>query len=117
METKLHYAGNVFVKEISLDTGESFPSHRHKWDHLSHVAHGIVEIIVDGLVTTLTAPATVLIRAHKDHAIRAVLGPARWLCIHAIRDEGGELLPDDAIAYTDNATLPTPLTYNEFSVD
>lgn len=115
MRFKLHYAGNMFVKEIELErAGDSFPSHKHKWDHLSHLAEGVADVEVEGRTTRMYAPQTVLIRAHKDHQITAVDGPARWLCIHAIREESGEVLPDGAIEYSDRATLPTPLTYDEF---
>lgn len=117
MREKLHYAGNVFIKEIELDEGEAYPSHKHKWAHMSHVAAGMVWVEVDGVGQHFRAPHTLLIKADREHKITAVGGPARWLCIHAIRDAAGDVLPDDAIDYTDRATLPTPLTYGEFETE
>lgn len=112
MKTKLHYAGNLFIKEIELNAGESFPSHKHKFDHMSHVAFGKVRVTVNEHSQEFSAPHTLLVKAHKNHSILA-LEPSRWLCIHAIKDEYGNVIPDNQIEYSDRATLPTPLTYDE----
>ncbi|MGH8731366.1 MAG: cupin domain-containing protein [Burkholderiales bacterium] len=101
------------MKEILLEqAGDSFPSHVHKWDHLSHVAEGVVDVEVGGVTTRLTAPSTVLVKAGRDHKITAVSDRARWLCIHAIREADGTILDYGAIEYNQLATLPTPLTVN-----
>lgn len=56
--------------------------HMHAHDHLSYLVAGQVELEVDGVRRTLTAPIGLTIEAGKHHGIKA-LTDSIWLCIHA----------------------------------
>ena len=56
--------------------------HAHKHDHLSILASGSVEIVVDGVKSVVEAPACLAIAAGKHHGIKS-LTDVVWYCVHA----------------------------------
>lgn len=90
-----HFGGGVYAKETSVPAGFVLVQHKHAHDHLSILAAGTVELLVDGARSELTGPACVTIRAGKHHGIKA-LTDVSWFCIHATdctySDQVNELL-------------------------
>ena len=95
-----HYAvGGVYVKELLLShKGSKVVGHKHKFDHLSLLATGIVKVTVDGHSTTYIGPIGINIKANQQHEILAITDNCLWYCIHAV-PEGlrGEALLDDVV--------------------
>lgn len=77
-----YFGGGAYAKEMRIPSGYSVIQHRHKFDHLSVLASGKVLVLVDGVVSSYTAPACILIAAGKLHAIEAVEDTV-WYCVHA----------------------------------
>lgn len=77
-----HFGGGVYAKETHVRAGQVLVQHKHEHGHLSVLASGMVEVLVDGARTVLAGPACVVIEAGKHHGIKA-LTDAVWFCIHA----------------------------------
>ncbi len=77
-----HFGGGVYAKEAIIPAGKWLVQHAHKFDHLSVLAQGSVELIVDGEKRTIHAPACLTIEAGKHHGVRS-LTDVVWYCIHA----------------------------------
>lgn len=77
-----HFGGGVYVKETHIPAGMVLVQHKHSHDHLSYLASGTVEVLVDGVTTRHTGPVGITIAAGKHHGVKA-LTDALWLCIHA----------------------------------
>jgi quercetin dioxygenase-like cupin family protein len=69
--------------------------HKHKFDHLSILASGSIELMVDGERKIIHAPACLTIEADKHHGVKS-LTDVVWYCIHATEctdaDEVDEVL-------------------------
>ncbi len=77
-----HFGGGVYAKETKVKAGLILVQHKHEYDHLSILASGTVEVLIDGQRTELTGPACLTIKANKHHGVRA-LTDVVWYCIHA----------------------------------
>ena len=77
-----HFGGGVYAKEASIPAGYLAVQHAHKFDHLSVLASGRVDLTVDGQTSTHEAPACLTIKAGKAHSVLA-LTDIVWYCIHA----------------------------------
>jgi quercetin dioxygenase-like cupin family protein len=75
-----HFGGGVYVKETFIEAGACLAQHKHEHDHLSYLVAGTVVLEVDGVRSTLRAPACLTLEAGKHHGIRAETD-AIWLCI------------------------------------
>ena len=77
-----YFSSGVYAKETRISAGQVLVQHAHKYDHMSILAEGQVEILVDGNRDVLYAPALLTIEANKHHGIKA-LTDVVWYCIHA----------------------------------
>lgn len=77
-----HFSAGVYAKETRIPAGYVLVQHAHKHDHLSILASGSVEMIVDGVKSTVEAPACLTIAAGKHHGIKS-LTDVVWYCVHA----------------------------------
>ena len=77
-----HFSSGVYAKETHIPAGQWLVSHAHQHDHLSILASGTVEVMVDDSRKVIVAPACLTIKALKHHGVRA-LTDAVWFCIHA----------------------------------
>ncbi|RYH17531.1 MAG: hypothetical protein EON54_27825 [Alcaligenaceae bacterium] len=77
-----HFGGGVYAKQAAIPAGSILVQHKHAFDHLSILAAGTVEVLVDGDRTELTGPACLTIKANKHHGVKA-LTDVVWFCIHA----------------------------------
>jgi quercetin dioxygenase-like cupin family protein len=77
-----YFSSGVYAKESRIPAGHVLVQHSHKYDHLSILASGSVEIVVDGKTFVVNAPACFTIEANKHHGVKT-LTDAVWYCIHA----------------------------------
>lgn len=90
-----HFSSGVYTKETRIPAGHILVQHAHKHDHLSILASGSVELLVDGVKSVVQAPACLTIAAGKHHGVKS-LTDVVWYCIHATdctdEDEVDEVL-------------------------
>jgi mannose-6-phosphate isomerase-like protein (cupin superfamily) len=77
-----HFSAGVYAKETRIPAGYVLVQHAHKYDHLSILASGSVEMVVDGVKSVVEAPACLTIAAGKHHGIKS-LTDVVWYCVHA----------------------------------
>jgi len=77
-----HFSSGVYVKETRIPAGFVLVQHAHKHDHLSILASGSVELVVDGVKSVVHAPGCLTIAAGKHHGIKS-LTDVVWYCVHA----------------------------------
>ena len=78
-----HFGAGVYARQAILLKNHTAKKHIHEYDHLSILGSGRVMVVTDEQVKEFTAPACILIKAGKEHAIVA-LEDSIWFCIHAI---------------------------------
>lgn len=90
-----HFSAGVYAKETRIPAGYVLVQHAHKHDHLSILASGSVELVVDGVKSVVEAPACLTIAAGKHHGVKS-LTDVVWYCVHATdctdEDEIDEML-------------------------
>jgi len=86
--------GNIWLRKIFFkDKGEVYEGHKHPHDHVSLLMSGSVSVAVPGhKQVTFTAPTYIIIRAEYEHEITALEDNTLWWCLHAMRDEAGEVV-------------------------
>ena len=77
-----HFSAGVYAKETRIPAGHVLVQHKHKHDHLSILARGSIELMVDGERTIVNAPACLTIEANKHHGVKSITDVV-WYCIHA----------------------------------
>jgi len=77
-----HFSSGVYAKETRIPAGFILVQHVHKHDHLSILASGSVEMVVDDVKSVIHAPACLTIAAGKHHGIKS-LTDVVWYCVHA----------------------------------
>ena len=79
---KHHFSSGVYAKETRIPANSWLVQHIHKHSHLSILASGSIELVVDGEKSVLHAPACLSIAAGKHHGVKS-LTDVVWYCIHA----------------------------------
>lgn len=100
-EVHHHFGGGVYAKETIIPADKWLVQHTHNFDHLSILAQGCVELIVEGEKSIIHAPACLTIAAGKHHGIRT-LTDVVWYCIHATECEDEDKIDEVIIAPVDN---------------
>ena len=77
-----HFSDGVYAKETHIPAGQVLIQHKHKFSHLSILASGSIELMVDGERKIIHAPACLTIEADKHHGVKS-LTDVVWYCIHA----------------------------------
>ena len=77
-----HFSAGVYAKETRIPAGHVLVQHKHKFSHLSILASGSIELMVDGDRKIIHAPACLTIEADKHHGVKS-LTDVVWYCIHA----------------------------------
>jgi quercetin dioxygenase-like cupin family protein len=77
-----HFSAGMYAKETRIPAGHILVQHKHKFSHLSILASGSIELIVDGERKVVHAPACLTIEADKHHGVKS-LTDVVWYCIHA----------------------------------
>lgn len=88
----LGYFGNIWVRQNNFDlAGQTHQGHYHKFDHVTLLTQGTLEVEVEGYpAKQFTAPTFIVIRKEHKHKFTAVTNNVMWYCIYAIRDLDGE---------------------------
>ena len=97
-----HFSAGVYAKETRIPAGQVLVQHKHNFDHLSILASGSIELVVDGEKSVIHAPACLTIAANKHHGVKS-LTDVVWYCVHATdcTDESevdGVLIADSDVA-------------------
>jgi mannose-6-phosphate isomerase-like protein (cupin superfamily) len=98
-----HFSSGVYAKETRIPAGYILVQHAHKHEHLSILASGSVELVVDGVRSVVEAPACLTIAAGKHHGVKS-LTDVVWYCVHAT-----DCTDEDAI----DETLILPSNHDE----
>ena len=95
-----HFSSGVYAKETRIPAGFVLVQHAHKHDHLSILASGSVELVVDVVKSVVHAPSCLTIAAGKHHGIKS-LTDVVWYCVHAT-DCTDENEVDETLIVSDN---------------
>jgi len=95
-----HFSSGVYAKETRIPAGFVLVQHAHKHDHLSILASGSVELVVDNVKSVVHAPGCLTINAGKHHGIKS-LTDVVWYCVHAT-DCTDENEVDETLIVSDN---------------
>lgn len=87
------YFGNIWIRENHFThKGDSNLGHYHKFDHVTLLVKGSVEIEIDGAKPKVfTAPTFIVIAKDKRHKLTALEDNVTWYCVYALRDLDGEV--------------------------
>lgn len=100
-ETRFTSIKNLWVRQMHfVNKGDENEGHVHKFDHLTLLAKGSVEVNVDGKLTTFVAPNVIYIQKGKKHFLKSLEDDCLAYCIHALRNadsEDFEILDPDQI--------------------
>ena len=93
---ELGYFGNIWVRQNALEKkGNSSLGHVHKFDHVTLLVKGSVEVHVEGKEPKqFTAPTFIVIRKEQKHHIEALEDDVLYYCIFALRNIDGEVVED-----------------------
>jgi quercetin dioxygenase-like cupin family protein len=83
-------------------SGDIERGHSHKFDHLTLLASGSLQVIVNGISSEFKAPQMIYIEAGKIHELIALEDNTIAYCIHALRDDEGTILDPSMIPKTIN---------------
>jgi quercetin dioxygenase-like cupin family protein len=77
--------GSIFAKQMVLKKGQMVIGHAHHHDHVTLLAHGVVEVIKGDESEIYHAPAGIEVQAGTHHALLAHEDAVAY-CIHDVRD-------------------------------
>lgn len=91
---ELGYFGNIWVRQNSIDNaGDSFPGHKHHFDHVTLLVQGKILVEVEGYEPKeYVAPTFVVISKDKQHKITSLTDNVVYYCVFALRDDNGEVI-------------------------
>ena len=94
--SELGYFGNIWVRQNNMElAGESFAGHKHKFDHVTLLASGSVEVEVAGNPPKqFKAPTFIIIRKEHEHKMTALTDDVLYYCVFALRNLDGEPIED-----------------------
>lgn len=103
---------NLFSRQMHFENvGDIEYGHTHQFDHLTLLAHGSLEITVEGVKSVFTAPKMIYIHKDKLHELVALEPNTVAYCIHALRGLDGEVLDPSMIpAGVDPLSVAAPIT-------
>lgn len=91
-----HFIGGVYCKQVSIPAGVVLLSHKHKFDHMSVLVCGSVDVTSNGNTRVYSAPSVLNIAADVNHTVRA-RDDSVWLCIHATDETDPDKVDDELI--------------------
>ena len=101
-----HFGAGVYAKEAVILAGQMLMQHAHKFDHLSILAQGTVELVIGDKTEVLHAPVCITIKAGVHHGVKC-LSDAVWFCIHATDCTDVSNIDEILIAPIDNTQVNT----------
>lgn len=95
---QLACVGNVFTRAMFFEkAGDIEEGHAHPFDHATLLSTGSIRLTVEGCAIDFTAPNLIFIEKGKRHQLVALEDKTVVTCIHALRDEAGEILPESTM--------------------
>jgi 5-deoxy-D-glucuronate isomerase len=94
-EITISLVSNIWTRMMHfINAGDQEQGHMHNYDHITLLAHGKLEVEVDGLTTVFEAPNMIYINKDKKHQLTALEDNTVAYCIHALRnlDKSGDIL-------------------------
>lgn len=107
-EVKIGCVSNLYSRMMHFkNKGDIEHGHSHAFDHLTLLASGKLEVIVDETRSTFEAPHMIFIRANKKHELKALEDNTVAFCIHALRtgDRVEDILDPEGIPKIDPMSL------------
>jgi len=102
-EVAIGCVANLWSKMMHFKkAGDTEYGHTHTFDHMTLLARGKIKLTVDGVGSEFTAPQMIYIKAGKMHELMALEDDSLAYCIHALRDNEGDIL--------DPAMIPSNIT-------
>ena len=101
MDVKHVYQHNIYLKEMKFtEPNQTYCGHHHDYDHVTMVAAGRVSVKFAAVpeagileeVKEYSAVSTFVTRSFREHEITALEPDTVVCCIHAIREENGEII-------------------------
>jgi quercetin dioxygenase-like cupin family protein len=90
--------GNVYVRMmVFAEAGDMVQSHEHDYHHVTLVSSGAVLVEANGKETTFKSPHTIWIHKDVQHKLTALEPNTVCACIHAVRDDNGEIVDPSSI--------------------
>lgn len=80
-----HFSDGLYAKQMVIPAGHVVGSHAHGYSHLSVLAVGDVSVEADGVLTEMSGPCCIEIKAGVVHRVFAKTD-AVWFCIHATEE-------------------------------
>jgi len=111
---ELGYFGNIWVRQNTIEkAGESFPGHKHKFDHVTLLVKGSIEVEVEGHAPKqFVAPTFVIIRKEHEHKVTSLTDDVIYYCVFALRNLDGEVIEDMVGVEVDPmSAAPVPKDY------
>jgi len=103
-EVALGVVANLWSKQMHFKkAGDTEQGHSHIFDHLTLLAAGALQVTVESVSTNFKAPQMIYIKAGKEHELVALEDNTVAYCIHALRDNEGNLLDPSMIPKGVNA--------------
>lgn len=91
---------NLYSRQMYFEhAGDVEVGHTHPFDHLSLLAYGSVNCVVDGQESAFSAPCMIYIKKDKIHEFTALIDGTVVYCIHALRfgDKVEDIIDPDTI--------------------
>lgn len=76
------FSDGVYSRKMVIPKNVTVPTHKHKFNHLSILASGKVQVTVDGKTKEYVGPSQIEIERDQVHTIYA-FEESVWFCIHA----------------------------------
>jgi hypothetical protein len=114
---ELGWFGNVWVRQHSLHkTGDFYPGHTHKFDHVTLLVRGRVQVEIAGHPPKeFQAPTFIVIKKEHEHKMTALEDDCIYYCVFALRNIDGEVVEDiyteqhDPLTTFGTGNVPGPL--------
>lgn len=103
-EVKLGLVANLWSRQMHfVKAGDIEHGHTHQFDHLTLLAHGKLRVTVNGVTTDYSAPHMIYIHKDHEHELVALEDNTVAFCIHALRDNEGDILDPASVPAGVNA--------------
>jgi len=99
-----YFAHGLYAREVTLPAGSTAVGHMHAQEHICIISKGRVQIVTEGGVEEISAPATMIIPRGRKNCVHA-LEETVWTTIHSsdaktVEDAEDALILPDAEATT-----------------
>jgi quercetin dioxygenase-like cupin family protein len=111
-ESQLAIAANVFVKTMLFKkAGDVMLGHKHSYKHVSLLSSGAITASCGDITKDFQAPTLIVTPAGMEHKFVALEDNTVMACIHALRDDNEEIIPEDstlqyALSFMPKLTMP-----------